>query len=413
MQFSIRVKNKPIEHIVEAFKRTDSPSDEILKKELPFFRDGLIASSTKETMANFLQSKLTSNYRRRMSFASQAKFNRGQVKDYMNFISNDWNSTSYSQQIKKNNTQDADDTLIELILIDTDSDEKRSMKIGLSTTLKSLFNKYADERGISARLLRFTFAGNILFLSSIGHKTALQMGMKHNDVINVVYNSSNSSDEVSKCSKERNQKRLPLEGKNKLRRVSGRSSWSFPTVNGNHDKFKFDHSQSLSRVFAEAEPKFKKIRQDLNMLNIECTQRKITTRQKKSTIEAKPIDNPVIDELGGKAGKAYYVVHVGEVDNLYKSSKHSGRCIHTSRGSQPISIDLHCMTREQALTKLDKSLSEWIDIAMRGVYPWVIRVVIVCGGGNQILSEVVENWIQQNDNVTLAPRNLFLRKNTL
>ena len=67
-------------------------------------------------------------------------------------------------------------------------------------------------------------------------------------------------------------------------------------------------------------------------------------------------------------------------------------------------IDLHGFTKDEALERLNLSLVEWVDAAMHGSYPWVIPAVIVCGGGNQILSETVENWIRDNKNVANAPK---------
>jgi len=45
-------------------------------------------------------------------------------------------------------------------------------------------------------------------------------------------------------------------------------------------------------------------------------------------------------------------------------------------------------------------------VAMKGKYPWVIPVKVVCGGGSQ-LSEAVENWIKRNDHVANAPKNIY------
>ena len=119
-----------------------------------------------------------------------------------------------------------------------------------------------------------------------------------------------------------------------------------------------------------------------------------------------------MDGIGGKAGKTSFVVQVGEVNNLYKSSKlliHHGNALKELR---PIVVDLHLhgLTRDQALSKLDECLPEWTDIAMKGIYPFVQPAVIVCGGGNQILSESIEHWIRQNDKVSKAPKNLLPRK---
>ena len=72
-----------------------------------------------------------------------------------------------------------------------------------------------------------------------------------------------------------------------------------------------------------------------------------------------------------------------------------------------IMIDLHGLTKDEALNKLDNNLPKWVDTAMKGEHPFVIPLKIVCGGGNQILSEAVESWIKQNDQVSNAPKNLY------
>ena len=79
----------------------------------------------------------------------------------------------------------------------------------------------------------------------------------------------------------------------------------------------------------------------------------------------------------------------------------------SGRRQDDIMIDLHGLTAEEAVYRLDKHLPSWIEIAMKGTYPFVIPVKIVCGGGSQILAEVVENWIKQNDNVANAPKNMY------
>lgn len=61
--------------------------------------------------------------------------------------------------------------------------------------------------------------------------------------------------------------------------------------------------------------------------------------------------------------------------------------------------------KAEALDKVNECLPQWVDAAMKGEYPWVIPVTIVCGGGHQILSEVVDTWIRENENVPNAPRD--------
>ena len=107
--------------------------------------------------------------------------------------------------------------------------------------------------------------------------------------------------------------------------------------------------------------------------------------------------------LGGKAGKSHYLIRVGEVQNLYKTSKKSAivsRCISSSTLS---TLDLHGCTREEALAKLDESLKVWVDAAMQGSYPFSQSALTVCGCGNQILSQLVHEWIRFNENVSNAP----------
>ena len=65
-------------------------------------------------------------------------------------------------------------------------------------------------------------------------------------------------------------------------------------------------------------------------------------------------------------------------------------------------IDLHGCNRVEAIARLDNILIEWIDVAMKGEYPWVIPATVICGGGSQILSEVVETWIKEKKNVANA-----------
>ena len=159
------------------------------------------------------------------------------------------------------------------------------------------------------------------------------------------------------------------------------------------------HSEFLSKVFDEADSTFKAIRRRLNNLSLERTLPKEKVAERPVISRPKPVQNPKTDGLGGKAGKSSYVIHVGEVNNLYKSSKKSKARIASAK---PQIIDLHGCTREEAVQKLDVSLPIWEKHAMEGCYPFVAPVVIVCGGGNQLLSETVSQWIKENK-VSNAP----------
>ena len=114
---------------------------------------------------------------------------------------------------------------------------------------------------------------------------------------------------------------------------------------------------------------------------------------------------PTMARVAGKAGKSYVLVQVGEVTNLCKTSKSSA-----SQNRQPtrkvIILDLHGLTKVDALARLDASLPR-VDIAMKGEYPCVIPVNIICGEGKQILAEAVTRWIQKNIQVANETKRIY------
>ena len=68
-------------------------------------------------------------------------------------------------------------------------------------------------------------------------------------------------------------------------------------------------------------------------------------------------------------------------------------------------MDLHGLSQEEALKLLNESLPKWFDTAMKGDYTFVISVDIICGGGNQILPEIVGEWINANRKLLTDPRH--------
>ena len=102
-----------------------------------------------------------------------------------------------------------------------------------------------------------------------------------------------------------------------------------------------------------------------------------------------------------KAGISHFVVNVsGEPSNLFKTSKKRW----TPPNSPTPSLDLHGLSVKEALVRLDEALKMWIDAAQRSNYPFVVQAKIICGCGNQILSETVQNWIKQHKTVSRAPK---------
>jgi len=166
------------------------------------------------------------------------------------------------------------------------------------------------------------------------------------------------------------------------------------------EQHKQEHSKSMNAVLEEMGPRLKLIRDRLNKMNLH------KTAPKEKSNKAKTKDTPktastcqsadVYSDHAKKAGKAIYPILVGEATNLYKTSKLSHR--HLS------AIDLHGCSKDDALEKLGESLPIWVDTAMKGKHPWVLGVDIICGGGNQILSYAVKEWIRANNQVANRPK---------
>lgn len=164
------------------------------------------------------------------------------------------------------------------------------------------------------------------------------------------------------------------------------------------------HSKFLSKLHEEAQPRLKEIRTRLNALDLERQPPKEKRKNKKKQKAAKVAKcqvNLPHSGVGGKAGKPHFAVQVGEVRNLYKTTKSQRK-----RPCNVPTLDLHGFTRDEALAKLDESLAAWVNAAMRGSYPFVVPAKIVCGCGSQVLSETVEKWIRERDQVANSPKAL-------
>jgi DNA-nicking Smr family endonuclease len=399
---------KPIEYIAALCNTNEG----VISSNLRIYLDAFFMTRTKQSMEAFLHKALPDDYRRRMSFACQAYRTDGHriVDDYVNFVSNDWNGASSPSAVAATHrTKCADNTSIEVIFMKSDTNEESAVKIGMSTTMKSVFNNYADEQGLPLRSLRFTHAGQLLFLSSAGNKTTEQLGIQHHDIVHVSSTISSAQATPSSASSQKKSKsrksalRSNKKGKGKSRRKQCSPTPAFNDAS-DYEQDKIQHSKQLSFVFEEAQPILKSIRQMLNSLTIERTLPKKKRQNKKYSKVAAvtPVCNP--PAAGGKAGKTHFTVQVGEYCNLYKTTKRPARSLQQQK---PIVTDLHGLSKDEALSKLDSSLPQWTDIAMQGSYPFVIPVMIVCGGGNQVLSETVEKWIREKGNVSNAPKNFY------
>lgn len=198
----------------------------------------------------------------------------------------------------------------------------------------------------------------------------------------------------SKVKKHKKSKR-----KKRIKRLPTGANNKEPSV----DELRQLHSRAMEPVFNELYPKLKHIRDKLTALTLFKTPPK---DRSKGITRAKENDLPGLANLslndtldgGGKAGNIRYPILVGESTNLYKAHQL------LSRGKGTITLDLHGCTRDKAQCILRESFQEWIDIAMRGEYPFVIAVDIICGSGKQVISELVAQFIRDNYQVANRPR---------
>jgi len=226
-------------------------------------------------------------------------------------------------------------------------------------------------------------------------------------------------DQVVVSSKPKSKPKSSKTKKKKGRKKNGNKKKSVSnscySLMSEEEKYRQLHSKALSKVFEEAESTFRLVRQRLNAMNLECMKPKA---KKAGTKPVPPIpqsiDNPPTSEEGGKAGRSHVFVQVGEESNLYKTSKplsnrsNQRNSSRSSATNKAIVIDLHGLTKTEALAKLDKALPVWIDMAMRSNYPFLVLVKIVHGGGNQVLEETVGSWIRQNRQVANVPKSMCM-----
>eukprot|EP00584_Thalassiosira_punctigera_P025299 CAMPEP_0172576730 /NCGR_PEP_ID=MMETSP1067-20121228/137872_1 /TAXON_ID=265564 ORGANISM="Thalassiosira punctigera, Strain Tpunct2005C2" /NCGR_SAMPLE_ID=MMETSP1067 /ASSEMBLY_ACC=CAM_ASM_000444 /LENGTH=310 /DNA_ID=CAMNT_0013369407 /DNA_START=1068 /DNA_END=1997 /DNA_ORIENTATION=- len=265
---------------------------------------------------------------------------------------------------------------MQLIIVDNvNTEERQTLNIGSLTTLRTLFNEYAEKRGVSLRSLLFSYNGKTLFLSSAGKRTPDELIMKDQDVITVC-DTNDLAQKMSSSSATKEKKAVPKQH-TKNHKYSGK---------GKEDKgrkmhverkdvlelknHRAHHSTKLSKLHEEIQPRLKEIRTRLNALDLKRQAPKKKSKHKGSKEGKRKTASRICvpdSGLGGKAGKSQFIVQVGEVHNLYKTTKLQRRNWHNAS-----TLDLHGCTRDEALDRLDKSLQAWVDAAMRGSYPFVI-----------------------------------------
>ena len=235
------------------------------------------------------------------------------------------------------------------------------------------------------------------------------LGFRDNDVITVHHRSDSNKENMTDTSNQKHM--VTTDKKNKVawkKSSRGKAQIKLDKHTMTVEDYKRQHSMILSKLHEEMQPRLREIRMKLNILNIERQPPKSKSKVGRKCAKEDPIDHDALPRsgVGCKAGRSNFVVQVGEVQNLYKTTKSSVLASQQSQPSVP-TLDLHGCTREEAIARLNESLEEWVDIAMKGYDPFVITAVIVCGCGTQILSETVQGWIKSTRQVRNAPKNHF------
>ena len=253
---------------------------------------------------------------------------------------------------------------------------------------------------INPRTYRLVHRGRTLFLTEGADEKRLhELGVKDQDVIILVdvppktkdaalmLTNGNCKSQGSTVTNTNGRKSSVFRSKRTAtRRSSADYSIAIP--------HRVSHSVLLSRVFEEANAIFAERRRALNELAIKKSHPK--PRQSKAVVNtaSTPLShNTSLDGIGGKPGKTRFPITVGEPNFLYRSSK-----VKAKTNVHHVLLDLHGCSKEEAIARMNDMLPNWIDMAMKN-HPYTLNADIICGGGNQILSETVESWIKGKNNV--------------
>ena len=338
--------------------------------------------------------------------------------------------------------------LMKIFLVGRSLDSKQEIEVYGGTTLKWVMHaslamcngKFAVLGGferINPKKIRCPFLriingvkdfppnlnGPAHYLLTSGDKTLDELGFKDDDIFRLCFTSHIRDDLVFVSGKwyprkslasnydddEDRRKKKKSKGKaNSRRKKSTRSNQSYlPYHKTSVDSLREAHSKAMEPVLHELRPQLKVIRDKLAALSLQKSLPRsgrlhnIAKRENENVSNASENASKE-DSYCGKAGKSVYPVLVGEVTHLYKTLKLSLR---KSKPFQRVTtLDLHGCSMDKALEMLHKGLHEWVEEAMKGEHPFVIPVNIICGGGNQILSEVVAQFIRDNPQVANRPR---------
>jgi hypothetical protein len=320
--------------------------------------------------------------------------------------------------------------LMKIFLVSKSLDSRQEIEVYGGTSLKWVmhvslamcnghFSFLSGGEQINLKVIRCPFLsivnGPAHYLFTSGDKTLDELGIKDGDAFRFCFTYHNSDDVCisgklfvpNNIDEDRQPTKKSKRKANSRRKKSTRSNQSYiPHHKTSVDILREAHSKAMEPVLCELRPQLKVIREQLAALSLQKSLprmgRKIENIEKENSSIESTESVSKEDSYCGKAGKSVYPVLVGEVTHLYKTSKLSLR---KSKPFQRITtLDLHGCSMDKALEMLHKGLHEWVEEAMKGEHPFVIPVNIICGGGNQILSEVVAQFIRDNPQVANRPR---------
>lgn len=307
--------------------------------------------------------------------------------------------------------------IVEIHFIEKGTGTKHIVRLRSGHTFKTLVILLAHEVKTDSTFIRITHNETPLFSSACANRKIEDLEICDGSTMTYfdAQHLRSAAQDVKPDSSVNNSSRK----KSKSKRV-GRGSKTQKKRNSNvqpsyisstEENAKERHSKLLTTLFEEAEPVFKEIRKYLNDLaNIQKSNNHSKKRTMSTTKVQPKTNNPSNVGIGNSPGQIMFPIVVGNVDDLYKSSKRSSGRKHSQskNGTRRLSIDLHGCTTDEALKALNESLPQWIDSAMRGSHPFVEVVDIITGSGKQILSEAVEGWIKTKQQVARRPKS-FIR----
>lgn len=304
--------------------------------------------------------------------------------------------------------REIDEKSIQINVMDTIRGRMRGhLVIRDKTLVKTVLDDHLPKTikdGLPNSLLWFEYNGTTLFPSSLAKTTPADLGMEEGDTIHISYKPfvlerpGGKAAEGPSSAKRVHQKPKKRRGKLEPRKRASKSNARSPAILTPGEQRKRNlraWMDGMSEVFVEAGDLFRKRRQELQALELVRAMPKERSSSTLALPPMLPVDVPPSDGLGGKVGRTSFLIRVGETSNLYLTTK--------TRASVACTLDLHRLSRDQALMRLDDCLPQWMEDAMHSVHPFVITVRLVVGCGNQILADCVEAWIRGHKNVGNAP----------